>query len=145
MWIRLMRWIAQHFPANSIRVYALRACGFVIGDQVYIGPGLVLSTPNSDNSCMLVIEDRVSVGPGVSLILSSHCNHSRLNAIFPPVNGTVTLKKDCWLGAGVIVLPNVTIGEASAIAAGAVVTSSIEPHTLAGGVPAKPIRKLKHG
>lgn len=142
VWIRLMRWIAQHFPYNGVRVSALRACGFSIGKDVYIAPGLVLSTMNSDNSCMLIIEDRVSIGPGVILIMSSHCNHSRLAAIFPPVNGNITLKQDVWLGAGVIVLPNVTIGECTAVAAGAVVTRSLDSKLIAGGIPAKTIRKL---
>lgn len=137
-----MRWTAQHAPGNHIRITALRACGFKIGNDVYIAPGLVLSMMNSDNSCMLVIEDRVSIGPGVTLILSSHCNHSRLGSIFPAVNGTITLKQDCWLGAGVIVLPDVIIGESTAVAAGAVVARNLEPRILAGGVPAKTIRIL---
>ncbi|MBK7887875.1 MAG: hypothetical protein IPJ86_11445 [Bacteroidetes bacterium] len=54
----------------------------------------------------------------------------------------MTIGKDAWLGAGVIILPNVVIGECSAIAAGAVVTGNIEANTLAGGVPAKLIKHL---
>lgn len=137
-----MRFLVSYFPANSVRVMALRGCGFQVGNQVYIGPRLLLSTMNSDNSCRLIIGDRVSIGPGVTLVLSSDANHSRLTALFPPVRGSITLNQDAWIGTGVIILPNVEIGECAAIAAGAVVNRDIPGYTLAGGIPAKEIRKL---
>jgi len=143
IWIWCMLRIAYSFPLNRIRVNALRACGFSIGKKVYIGPGLMLSTMNSDNSCRLRIEDRVSIGPRVTLVLASHCNYSRLESVFPPVMGSITIEEDTWIGAGVIILPNVTIGKMSAIAAGAVVNCSIGSDLLAGGTPAKTIRNLK--
>lgn len=48
-----------------------------------------------------------------------------------------------WLGANVTVLPGVTIGEGSVIAAGAVVTKDVPANMIAAGVPAKVIRKVK--
>ncbi|MFZ0548133.1 MAG: acyltransferase [Candidatus Promineifilaceae bacterium] len=54
----------------------------------------------------------------------------------------VILEDHVWLGAGVTVLKGVTIGHDSVVAAGAVVTKSIPPFTLAAGVPAKPVRQL---
>lgn len=48
-----------------------------------------------------------------------------------------------WLGANVTVLPGVTIGEGSVIAAGAVVTKDVPANMTAAGVPAKVIRKVK--
>ena len=48
-----------------------------------------------------------------------------------------------WLGANVTVLPGVTIGEGSVIAAGAVVTKDVPANMIAVGVPAKVIRKVK--
>jgi len=143
IWIWCMLRIAYSFPLNRIRVNALRACGFSIGKEVYIGPGLMLSTMNSDNSCELRIHDRVSIGPRVTLVLASHCNHSRLGSAFPPVKGSITIEEDAWIGAGVIILPNVTIGMMTAIAAGSVVNRSIGSDLLAGGTPAKIIRNLK--
>ena len=47
-----------------------------------------------------------------------------------------------WIGANVTVLPGVTIGEHSTIAAGSVVNKDIPAHTLAMGVPCKPVKKL---
>lgn len=135
-----MRFILASFPSNAVRLWALRQCGFQVGKDVYLAPGLCLSTMNSENSCHLIIEDRVSIGPRVTLLLAADPNHSRLIKIFPPVRGKITIKKDAWIGAGVIILPDVTIGECAAIAAGAVVTASADAYTLSGGVPAKVIR-----
>jgi acetyltransferase-like isoleucine patch superfamily enzyme len=55
-------------------------------------------------------------------------------------DATVTIGDEVWLGASVIVLPGVTIGNGSVIAAGAVVTKDIPPGVVAGGVPARVIR-----
>jgi maltose O-acetyltransferase len=48
---------------------------------------------------------------------------------------------DVWIGANVIILPGVTIGDHSIIAAGSVVTKNIEAYSVTGGVPAKLIKK----
>ena len=47
-----------------------------------------------------------------------------------------------WLATGVMVMAGVTIGEGSIVAAGSVVTQDIPPYVLAGGCPARVIRKL---
>jgi acetyltransferase-like isoleucine patch superfamily enzyme len=52
------------------------------------------------------------------------------------------IEDDVWIGAGAIVLPGVTIGRGSVIAAGAVVTGDVPPFTVAGGVPARTIKQV---
>lgn len=54
----------------------------------------------------------------------------------------ITVGNNVWIGTDVILLPGATIGEGSVIAAGAIVTGEIPPYTLAGGMPARPIRTL---
>lgn len=88
----------------------------------------------------ITIEDYVLIGPQVKLITENH-------AIEPANRNTITSKEiiikfRVWIGAGATILPGVTIGENSIVAAGAVVTSNVEPNTIVGGVPAKFIKNI---
>ena len=56
----------------------------------------------------------------------------------------VRIGEGVWLGAHVVVLSGVTIGDGSVVGAGAVVTKDIPPYSIAAGVPAKVIRKRKY-
>lgn len=57
--------------------------------------------------------------------------------------GSVHVGKNCFLGARSIIMPGVTIGDNSIIAAGAVVTKDVPPNEIWGGVPAKKINTLQ--
>ena len=57
--------------------------------------------------------------------------------------GDIILEDDVWLGTGATVSAGVTIGKGTIVAAGSVVTRDLPPGVLAGGVPAKVIRKLE--
>jgi acetyltransferase-like isoleucine patch superfamily enzyme len=50
--------------------------------------------------------------------------------------GRITIHDNCFIGYGAILLPGVSIGPNSVVAAGAVVTKDVPPGTIAGGVPA---------
>jgi acetyltransferase-like isoleucine patch superfamily enzyme len=54
----------------------------------------------------------------------------------------VVIEDDVWVCAGATILPGVTIGKGSIVAAGAVVTRDVPPGILVAGVPAVPKRKL---
>ena len=58
--------------------------------------------------------------------------------------GPVTIEDEVWLGEGVCVLPNVTIGKHSVIGSNSVVTKDIPPYSVAVGVPAKVIKRYNH-
>lgn len=88
----------------------------------------------------ITIEDNVLIGPKVNLITEGH-----------PVNPAerrklevkpILIKENVWIGAGATILPGVTIGENSVVAAGAVVSKDVPMNTLVGGIPAKVIKKL---
>lgn len=55
--------------------------------------------------------------------------------------GDITIGNDVWIGYEAVILSGVTIGDGAIIGTRAVVTKDVEPYTIVGGVPAKPIRK----
>ncbi|WP_377292220.1 CatB-related O-acetyltransferase [Rhizobium sp. SG2393] len=57
-----------------------------------------------------------------------------------PVKDTV-VGPDVWIGTGAMIMPGVTLGAGSIVAAGAVVTRDVAPYTIVGGNPARPIRQ----
>jgi Acetyltransferase (isoleucine patch superfamily) len=134
--------VGLRIPMNSLRVWSLRRCDFHIGEKVYIGGKLIVASILGNPDCKLIIGNRVAIGPRVTLLLSSDPNWSSLSKQFKPVRGIITIGDDAWLGAGVIVMPNVTIGACSVIGAGAVVTHDIPPFSVAVGVPAKVIKTI---
>jgi len=133
--------IASIFPMNSVRVMSLRACNYNVGDDVYIGERLIIVDKLADKNC-LDIGNRVSVAPGVILVTSSDPNHSKIAPYVKCIRGKIVINDDAWIGAGTIILPNITIGMGSVVAAGAVVTKSVEPYSIVAGVPAKKIGEV---
>ena len=81
------------------------------------------------------LEDRVFVAPGV---VTSNDNYvGRTAERFKHFKG-VTVRKGGRIGAGVVLLPGVTIGEDALVAAGSVVTKDVEARTIVMGAPARP-------
>jgi len=104
---------------------------------VYVGEELLVIEELSDFSEKLVIGDRVAIAPRVTLVTSSDANFSRLMERISPVRGRIVIGDDAWIGTGVIVLPNVTIGRAAIVGAGAVVTRDVPEEAVVVGVPAR--------
>lgn len=82
-----------------------------------IGPGVCTCTPTHDT-------DPVERGKGGSHALP------------------IVMEDDCWVGANATILPGVTIGKGSVVAAGAVVCKNVGEGVLVGGVPAKVLKVL---
>ena len=110
---------------------------------MYIGSDLIVASIISETGCSLSIGNRVAIGPRVTLVLSSDANWSRLMDQIPPIKDKIILEDDCWIGAGVIVLPGITIGKGAIVGAGSIVTKNVEPFTVVVGNPAHAIKKIK--
>ena len=138
---RILKLLVKYFPAYQIRRNLLRAAGYTVGKNVYVGEDLII-IDELDDKGYLRLGNRVSLAERVTLIISSRPNFSRFSNIVPSSHGCIVIEDDAWLGTGAIVLPNITIGEGAVIGAGSVVISDVPPFTVVAGVPAKPIRKL---
>lgn len=103
-----------------------------------------------DQYCVLYGQGGISIGRRCA-IASGTLIYSQTNADTlkdgtpivhqPTVYAPVSIGDDCWLGAGVRVLPGVTMGEGVHVGAGAVVHRDLEPRCVAAGVPAKVLKK----
>jgi acetyltransferase-like isoleucine patch superfamily enzyme len=142
---RLCKGIAKGFPLNAVRVLALRGAGYSVGQHVYLGTELHITDDLFVDRCSLRIGDRVAIAQRVLILLSSHANRSRVSEHLEPVHGDITIHDDAWIGAGAIVLPNVSIGEQAVVAAGAIVTKDVAPRTIVAGNPARVLRPLEAG
>lgn len=112
--------------------------GLRIGDHVSINR-------DSNLSCIggLTIGDYVAIGHGTSIITTNH----RFADVATPIKyqqvslASVVIGSNVWIGARATILAGVHIADGTVIAAGAVVTRSIEqPDMIIGGVPAKAIK-----
>jgi maltose O-acetyltransferase len=95
-----------------------------------------------DATAPIEIGDNVNLGHGVLITTSAHAigGFRRRAGLLTPA--PVHVGNGAWLASRVVVLPGVDIGEGAIVGAGAVVTRSVAPHTLVGGVPAREIRTL---
>ena len=90
------------------------------------------------------IGDRVYTSPFTQIIAVNHVFDDP-NRPFVEQGITaegIVIEDDVWLGAGAVITDGVRVGKGAIVAAGAVVTQDVPPHTVVGGVPAKPIRKI---
>lgn len=134
--------VAGAFPLNGVRVHALRAAGYQVGRNVYVGEGLHVTDELFERRGTLRIGDRVSIAQRVLIVLSSHPNDSVLRDVFGTVDGDVTIEDDAWIGAAVVILPNVRVGAQAVVGAGAIVTKDVPPRAIAVGNPARVMRYL---
>jgi maltose O-acetyltransferase len=88
------------------------------------------------------IGKRVEIGPQCSFETRTH-SVNLIGGHRTGKNKSILIEDNVWLAARVTVLPGVTIGQGSVVAAGAVVTRDVSPYTLVGGVPAKFIKTVE--
>ncbi|WP_373842592.1 sugar O-acetyltransferase [Limosilactobacillus sp.] len=119
----------------------------MLGDGVYANFNLTVV-----DDTYVYIGDRTMMGPNVTLASANHPILPELRRQGAQYNLPIHIGKNCWLGAGVIVVPGVTIGDNTVVGAGAVVTKDLPANVVAVGIPARvqrPIndhdRKYYHG
>lgn len=109
----------------------------VIGDFTRVGIHNTIIGP-------VTIGNHVNLAQGIVVTALNHnFNDTTLRIDEQGVStNPVVIEDDVWIGANAVILPGVTIGRHSVVAAGAVVTKNVEAGSLVAGMPAKLIKKI---
>ncbi len=107
------------------------------GNGVYANFGLTCV-----DDTHIYVGDYTKLGPNVVLATAGHPILPELRERGAQYNVPIRIGKCCWLGAGVIILPGVTIGDYSVIGAGSVVTKDIPSGVIAVGNPCRVLRPI---
>jgi len=144
----ILRYIKRYFidrlifiaPTNSFRMVFYRGMGMNIGHDVFIGDNVLFDRLFPEK---ISIMDHASIGDRCIIIAHADIpTATPLSLIYPHKVADIVIGKGAWIMPGCIVIPGVRIGDNAVIATGAVVTGDIPELCLAGGVPAKVLKKL---
>lgn len=132
-----------------------------VGQRVSVKPPLAVDKPKNvtlgddvriNSHCTLQAHAPIEIGEftmiatGCTIVTANHDLTKRgLEAFNTLVPAPVRIGRHCWLGAGVIVLPGVTIGDGTVVGAGSVVTGDLPANSICVGVPARPVRQRPGG
>ena len=108
-----------------------------LGSNVYMNMGVKMV-----DDTHIYIGDNTMLAPNVVIATAGHPIDPELRAKGLQYNMPVRIGKNCWLGAGVIVMPGVTIGDNTVIGAGSVVTKDIPAGVVAVGNPCRVLRTV---
>ena len=109
----------------------------MIGDHTRVGLHNTIIGP-------VIIGNHVNLAQGITVTALNHIFENSDKRIDEQGVSTsaVIIEDDIWVGANAVILPGVTIGHHSVVAAGAVVTKDVPPHSLVAGVPAIIIKQI---
>lgn len=107
------------------------------GKQVYANFNLTLV-----DDTHIYVGDYTMIGPNVTIATAGHPLLPMLRQKGLQYNASVRIGKNCWIGAGAILLPGVTVGDDTVIGAGSVVTKDIPSGVVAVGSPCRVLRQI---
>lgn len=90
----------------------------------------------------IYVGDNTLFGPNVTVATAGHPIDPKLRAAGYQYNASVRIGKNCWIGAGALILPGVTVGDDVVIGAGSVVTKDIPSGVVALGNPCRVFREI---
>jgi len=125
------------------RGVVLLSCGRVSSNiKLSIGAGTYINRHTFiDAMESVVIGSRVAIGPGCYITDHDHgTDPTRAPLEQEMVSSPTSIGDEAWIGANVVILKGVTIGQRTIVGAGSVVTKSLPSNVVAVGVPAKVIR-----
>lgn len=147
---------AGYHDATGIREIMSALCGRPVPASLRIfppfytdfGKNMIFGENVFVNSCCC-FQDQGGIVIGDDCLLGHRVTIATINHGIPPAErnvhelAPVRVGNSVWIGSGACILPGVSIGDGSVIAAGAVVTRNVEPMSIVGGVPARFLRKAE--
>lgn len=132
---RITGWPIDDSVEIRLPIYSDYGSNLRIGKQVFINSGVTFVDLGG-----IEINDQVLIGPNATIISVNHPLDpaNRREVECKPVK----IGKNAWLGANSTILPGVSVGENSVVAAGAIVTRNVPANTVVAGVPAHEIKKI---
>lgn len=119
-------------------LYANHAGGHVhFGKGIYCNFGLTLV-----DDTHIYVGDHTMFGPNVVVATAGHPILPELRQRGYQYNFPVRIGKNCWIGAGVLIMPGITIGDHVVLGAGSVVTRDIPSRVVAAGNPCRVLREV---
>ena len=109
------------------------------GSNIYANFGLTLV-----DDTHIYVGDNTMFGPHVTVATAGHPIDPQLREKGLQFNMPVTIGRNCWIGAGAIIMPGVTIGDNVVIGAGSVVTKDIPDNVVAVGNPCRVLREVSN-
>jgi acetyltransferase-like isoleucine patch superfamily enzyme len=130
-------WLGDYSVIESFCCINNAVGDVIIGDHTRVGLHNTIIGP-------VTIGSHVNLAQGITVTALNHNFEESCKRIDEQGVTTkpVIIGNDIWIGANAVILPGVTIGDHSVVAAGAVVTKDVPPHSLVAGVPAKIIKKI---
>jgi acetyltransferase-like isoleucine patch superfamily enzyme len=142
-WLRLLgARVGRRTTLHDVRffnLYRRGLPGLEIGNECFVGDECLLDLAEG-----VRLRDQVTLAERVTVLTHMNVGYRDhpLQSHFPAMAAPVTFDTGCFVGAGVTILPGLTIGERAFVAAGAVVTRDVPPRSLAAGVPARVVRAI---
>lgn len=90
----------------------------------------------------IYVGDHTMIGPNVTIASAGHPILPELREKGYQFNMPVHIGKNCWIGAGVVIVPGINIGDNTVIGAGSIVTKDIPANSVAVGNPCRVIREI---
>ncbi len=143
--------VLTHVPHNGLRVATLRRLGadlgehvYLFGDSEFLEPGNLRIAGRCHLGRYCQVDARGGIDIGYDVVIASHtllvtADHDHRDPGFAGRLAPIVIQDRAWLASRSTVVRGVTIGAGAVVAAGAVVTADVEPWTVVGGVPARPI------
>jgi acetyltransferase-like isoleucine patch superfamily enzyme len=143
-WLRLLgARIGPRAVVHDVRffnLYRRGLGGLEVGAECFLGDECLLDLAEG-----IRMEDQVTLAERVLILTHANVGYADhpLQGLFPASAAPVVLERGCFVGASATILPGLTIGRESFVAAGSVVTRDVAPRTLVAGVPARHVRDLR--